>query len=186
MSTESWSRRVSVIERTAADVLDSAHVERPPTPVREVAEHLGLKVRPSTFEDKVSGLLVLEEGMPTIGYNRFHPPVRRRFTIAHEIGHFVLHQDASNLFIDKGYSNIFYRDDRASEGKYTRELEANAFAAALLMPIAVLRREIEKRGFDLAEETSLDELAKLFDVSKQAMAYRLANSGVFDSAPDHL
>lgn len=174
------------IERRAEELLSSARVEAPPIPVRDVAEHLGLRVRPSTFGDGVSGLLVLDGGKPTIGYNRLHPRVRQRFTIAHEVSHFVLHRQEAELFIDKNYNSVFYRDDRSSEGKYKRELEANAFAAALLMPIEMLRQEISKRSFDLAEEDSLDELAHFFEVSKQAMAYRLANSGIFASAPDHL
>ena len=98
----------------------------------------------------------------------------------------MLHRNETKLFVDKSYSSVFYRDDRSSEGKYRQELEANAFAAALLMPTDTVRDAIEERGFDLADDDGLDELARLFEVSRQAMAYRLANSGVFSSAPDLL
>jgi Zn-dependent peptidase ImmA (M78 family) len=181
-----WDRRVEEIEEEADRTLRNAGVSSPPVSVRSVAEDLGITVRSSEFGEGVSGLLTLEKGTPTIGYEKSHPNVRQRFTIAHETGHYVLHKDKSTLFIDKKYSNVFYRDDRSSDAEYTRELEANALAAALLMPTDMLREEIVKRDFDLTEEDSLSSLARAFDVSRQAMAYRLANSGIFSGAPDHL
>lgn len=179
----SWKQH---IEKQANAILGDASITSPPIPVRQAAEHLGLRVRSSEFDDSISGLLSLEGNQPVIGYNSLHPEVRQRFTIAHEIGHYVRHKDRSTLFIDEGYNNVFFRNDRSSEGEYTRELEANAFAASLLMPKEMLRQEVSKRDFDLAEESSLYELADLFKVSRQAMAYRLANSGIFDSAPEHV
>lgn len=179
-----WKNRVEEIEDKASKTLRDAGVSTPPIPVRDVAEDLGIVVRSSEFGEGVSGLLTLEKGTPTIGYEKSHPNVRQRFTIAHETGHYVLHKDDMKLFIDKNYS--IYRDERSSDAEYTRELEANAFAAALLMPTDMLRSEIEKRDFDLTEEGSLSGLARAFDVSRQAMAYRLANAGIFTAAPDHL
>lgn len=185
MSTN-WSEHIQNIEKQSKAILEGVGVDSPPVPVRRVAEHLDVKVRPSEFGDNVSGLLTLEGERPTIGYNSQHSEVRRRFTIAHEIGHFIRHHETSTLFIEKGYGKVFFRNDRSSEGEYTRELEANAFAASLLMPEAMLREEISRRDFDLAEENVLSELAELFKVSRQAMTYRLANSGVFDSVSDYL
>lgn len=185
--SDSWDERIDEIEAKAQTVLERSGVESPPVPVQRIAEQEGAQVRPSKFGKEVSGLLTLEGKTPTIGYNRLHPAVRQRFTIAHELGHLVLrHGDHSQLFIDKKYSDVLYRDSRSSEGNRTRELEANAFAAALLMPLPMIQAEISRRDFDLAEEDSLGELAELFEVSRQSMAYRLANSGIFRSAPDHL
>jgi Zn-dependent peptidase ImmA (M78 family) len=183
---DTWDDRVEEIEGMAYSVLHDAGISSPPIPSRKVAEGLGIEVRSSEFGEDVSGLLTLEGGTPTIGYDKRHPNVRQRFTIAHETGHYVLHKDQTELFIDKKYSSVFYRDNRSSEAEYTRELEANAFAAALLMPIDMLREEISKRDFDLTEEDSLTSLARLFQVSRQAMAYRLANSGIFGPAPELL
>ena len=53
--------------------------------------------------DDVSGLLSIENGVGTIGYNQTEPKVRKRFTIAHELGHFELHRDKSDLFVDKQF-----------------------------------------------------------------------------------
>lgn len=177
---------MSDIEEKSISILRNFGIERPPIPVRKVAENIGAKVRPSNFKDEVSGLLTIKEGSPTIGFNERHSVVRQRFTIAHEVGHLVLHRNDSDLFVDKGYSKVFFRDNRSSEGEYRRELEANAFAASLLMPVRLIEQEISRQEFDLGEGNSLDVLADSFKVSRQAMAYRLANSGIFNSAPDHL
>jgi Zn-dependent peptidase ImmA (M78 family) len=61
-----------------------------------------------------------------------------------------------------------------SEQGYEEEQEANAFAAALLMPIRLVQREIKNyNGFDLSDNSMITELAKKFDVSMQAMSYRI-------------
>ena len=181
-----WRRRVSAIEKDAKGLLAEAGSGCPPIDVRAIARHVGIRIRPSSFKDDVSGLLVLKDGTPTIGFNGLHSRVRQRFTIAHELGHYALHRGDAKLFVDKRYNSVFFRDEDSSKGKYRQELEANAFAAALLMPIGLIQDVIGKRGFDLAEEDALDELAQLFDVSRQAMAYRLANSDIFSSAPEML
>jgi Zn-dependent peptidase ImmA (M78 family) len=139
-----------------------------------VARGLGLQVESTTLGEDISGVLVIEGGRGTIGYNAAHPSVRQRFSIAHEIGHFVLHEGHGPLFIDKKYT-VYRRDPRSSSGENLQEIEANQFAAALLMPRALLRREAAEVHFDLADEATLDALAKKFDVSLQAMSIRLMN-----------
>ena len=57
-------------------------------------------------------------------------------------------------------------------------MEANAFAAALLMPARLVRGEIKKRKLDLDDEDDLSALAKQFHVSASAMSYRLVNLGL--------
>jgi len=166
------------VEARASLVLRQSGITTPPIPVEVVARRLGLQVSPASLGDDVSGVLVVQEGRGVIGYNSAHSPVRQRFSVAHEIGHYVLHRKASQLFIDKEYFAVF-RDTHSSTGESRREREANAFAAALLMPTALLRLEIERQGLHLADEATLDSLAGLFRVSRQAMAYRLANLGIF-------
>jgi Zn-dependent peptidase ImmA (M78 family) len=161
------------IEKLASKVLAAVGASKAPIPVELVARRLGLAVKANDFTDDVSGVLVIEEGSGTIGYNEHHAEVRQRFTIAHEIGHYQLHKSYLSLFVDKGYS-VAYRDKRSSTGEIRWEREANAFAAALLMPKELLTREVQDHDFDLGDERSLDELSKLFGVSTQAMAIRLS------------
>ena len=78
-----WQRRVREIEASAEELLSNVGARRAPIDVRAIARHLGVRVRPSSFKEDVSGLLVLNDGKPTIGFNSLHPRVRQRFTIAH-------------------------------------------------------------------------------------------------------
>jgi Zn-dependent peptidase ImmA (M78 family) len=175
------SRRLTP-EKLASQILEEIGIEEPPIPVELIAYRRGLRVDPFDLGDDVSGVLVISDGKGVIGYNSTHSLARRRFTIAHECGHYEMHRDDGQLFIDKRYIDkqyfIAFRDGRSSTGEDKQEREANAFAAALLMPENILQREIEKRYFDLADESTLDDLAELFQVSQQAMMYRLLNLGI--------
>jgi Zn-dependent peptidase ImmA (M78 family) len=168
------------IEARAAEVLQKTDALRIPVPVDLVAHRLGLVVEPASLGEDVSGVLVVDGDHGTIGVNKAHPPVRQRFTVAHEIGHFILHRDRSGLFIDKGYTAV-YRDSTASKGEERGEIQANQFAAALLMPQDLLVEAVEHRGFDLGDEEALADLAREFQVSLQAMTYRLSNLAIFPS-----
>lgn len=168
------------IERRAADLLSTANAHALPVPVDRIAHSLGLDIEPAQLGDDVSGLLVVKEGVGTIGVNQSHPPVRQRFTVAHEIGHYMLHRHASGLFIDKAY-NAVYRDSKASKGEHRAEIQANQFAAALLMPQDLIVQEVQSQDFDLADEEALPGLAQRFQVSQQALSFRLSNLKIFPS-----
>lgn len=146
-----------------------------PIKVEEIAKMEGLKVTPFPLEDDVSGLLVIEKGQGVIGYNQNESRVRRRFTIAHELAHYFLHSEHHKFFVDKVFRA--YRNAAAVLNPEIQvlEQEANAFAAAILMPESIIKKEIEKTQIDLGSEDEVRELAKLFDVSTTAMHYRLAN-----------
>src|SRR5574343_470703 len=85
------------------------------------------------------------------------------------------------LFVDQKKFKVMFRDEMSSTGEIKQEREANAFAAALLMPKSLLIREIQKLPFDLADEDEnvVVKLAQKFEVSTQAMAFRMANLGLF-------
>jgi Zn-dependent peptidase ImmA (M78 family) len=173
-------QRRTQIEQEAEKLLSASKAFRIPVAIDRVAQHKKLRTTATDLGKDISGVLVIEKKRAAIGYNINHPPVRQRFTIAHEIGHYILHaKNSSNskLFVDY----IAYRRDdlRPTESNQTgadkQEVEANAFAAALLMPEKLVRREIEKHNFDLEDDKDLNALAKLFDVSTIAMSIRLAN-----------
>ncbi len=166
------------IETQAQQVLRKTNCQQLPVPVELVAHHLGLRVEPAELGEDVSGVLVLGDGGGTIGYNAAHASVRQRFSIAHEIGHFTLHRETGQLFIDKQYT-VYLRDQRSSSGEDLQEIQANQFAAALLMPDVMVRGAIVGIDFDLGDETALDALAEKFQVSRQAMTFRLANLKIF-------
>ena len=165
-------------EARAAAVLESLHVIEPPVPVERVALQLGLQVERAALGDGISGLLVIQDGRGIIGVNATQPAVRQRFTIAHELAHFVLHRDVMPVFIDKQFLRPYlaaFRDTASSTGEDWLEREANAFAAALLMPAEMVRLAIAELGVDVADDDALENLARRFQVSRQAMTFRVAN-----------
>src|SRR6266516_5935935 len=112
-------------------------VEQLPIDVQAIIQAHNIAIRRQPLEEAVSGMLVVKEGYAIIGVNESHYPNRQRFTLAHELGHFLLHGDSASVFIDA--SPVFFRDETSSEGSKLQEIEANAFAAELLMPESMLR-----------------------------------------------
>jgi Zn-dependent peptidase ImmA (M78 family) len=104
-----------------------------------------------------------------------HVPVRQRFTIAHEIGHLLLHEH-DQVHVDRGF-RVRLRSDISSQGTDRDEMEANRFAAELLMPLKMLQADVQSLEFDLTDDDALWALAKRYGVSTQAMTYRLNTFG---------
>ena len=130
------------------------------------------------FGDDVSGVLVVQDGRGVIGVNSAQAPVRQRFTIAHEIGHFEMHRHRMPVFIDKQFLGpmfAVFRDGKSATGEDQREREANAFAAALLMPEPLVMRAVTHMRADVQDDSVIEELARHFEVSRQAMTFRVAN-----------
>ena len=165
------------IEQEAEQLLAKCGALRVPIPLDSVVHHLELTAQARLLAN-ASGVLVVENGRGMIGYNVNHSQVRQRFTVAHEIGHYVLHVKGQQqqLFVDR---SIFNRDEGSSTGDDAEEVQANQFAAALLMPEKMVREEIAKSAFDLDDEDDVSNLAKRFNVSAAAMTFRLKNLGLF-------
>lgn len=153
--------------KTAArELLTAANVAKPPVPVEKLAQLCGVRVHGADFDDAISGFFLDLESGPTIGFNESHSRVRQRFTIAHELGHHVLrHHDHFHLDLvapaqhgtPPGYD---WRDERA----------ANDFAAEVLMPAELVIAAHAEHG--------ASRLPNLFDVSQEAMGFRLVNLGL--------
>ena len=105
-------------------------------------------------------------------------PVRQRFTIAHELGHYLLHtQGAEEVHIDRLFE-IKFRDEQSSRGTDLDEQEANFFAAELLMPRQFIKDDVEKvKQLDLEDGKVLAQLSNKYEVSTQALLFRLPNVG---------
>lgn len=167
----------AALEQQAEQLLVANDAMRAPVPLESIVHNLGLKLQAKPLADGLSGVLLIEGGQGVIGYNALHHPVRQRFTIAHEVGHFQLHvHEDSQLFIDKTIS--FQRNYESSTGSDQMEVEANGFAAALLMPKQLVLEEINKGDLDLDDEDAIAALAKRFGVSTTAMSIRLVNLGL--------
>lgn len=140
-----------------------------PIPVDTLAQQCGLRVITFDFDEQIDGLLVHLPDGPAVGLDsRAYNAQRRRFTLAHEIGHYLLRHSAS--------FHVDFRDAGGSGGdspgyNWRHERAANTFAANLLMPAGQVRAHA-------AEEHNIDRLAGRFDVSRQAMSFRLVTLGL--------
>lgn len=161
--------------RMAIKLLEEYGIKDRPVSVVEIAEKLGAKVIPSDPEDDdISGMIYHEDGNTIIAVNKTHSPTRQRFTIAHEIGHLILHSELIHrVHVDKGknFRQKLYRDGRSKIGEDILEIEANRFAAELLMPSFLLKKDVKNFYIDFNEEPS--EIAELYNVSPQAMSIKL-------------
>jgi Zn-dependent peptidase ImmA (M78 family) len=144
----------------------------PPVDVNAAAKLGKLLIIPVDLESKLSGTLYPEKREIVVN-TRGRSKGRQRFTIAHELGHWELrHWEAGDIPEDTlGYSGV-YEGDSSSEGRSAVEKEANAFAAELLMPSKWIRK-ISKP----LSEGAPEELASLYQVSKEAMFYQLMRCG---------
>jgi Zn-dependent peptidase ImmA (M78 family) len=109
-----------------------------------------------------------------IGVNSVHPEVRQRFTIAHELAHLLLHQP--KFHIDE-HAFLAFRGPDSSKATKPSEVEANQFAAALLMPERLLSKCLLELGDHPDAEQAIFQLAKRFLVSHEAMTIRLTRLG---------
>lgn len=167
----------SAAERRAIAVLEQFGVDEAPTPVEDVARRLGAQITYDSFEGDISGMLYRDGDTAVIGVNSRQAATRQRFTVAHECGHLVMHK-GQPMFIDR-----FVRVNLRSGESNKEEREANAFAAELLMPRALVPIEVERVIARLGQSALpivVAELASRFRVSEEAMTYRLTNLGMLD------
>jgi Zn-dependent peptidase ImmA (M78 family)/DNA-binding XRE family transcriptional regulator len=165
MKTIELSARRPVV--AAQELVKLSGAREPPINVKTLAEECGALVLSYPFEDDLSGLVVELDGGAAIGVNDGQAWVRQRFTIAHELGHYLLgHHERFHIDLGRGDS-----DGTPPGYDWISERAANDFAAELLMPARLLHQ------FDDGERSAGD-LAGLFDVSALAMGYRLANLGL--------
>lgn len=163
---------ISEARQAARSIVRRLGIENPPVNLEDVSGILGINLLHQALDDELSGMAFVSDQQKYIIVNSGHHINRQRFTIAHEIGHHVLHDEylLQGVHVDK---SILKRDSLSATGKDLREIAANAFAAELLMPRSMISALIP-RDFDiLADDDKMSELAKLFAVSPAALNIRL-------------
>jgi len=168
----------NTLDEKAEKLLKKSEALSLPVNLNTVIDYLGLSMIERPLEEEFSGFLAVEE--KTIVINSLHAQVRKRFSTAHEVGHYVLHKSKSpdsHVFIDQ---TIYYRreSDSGNAIDCQMEMEANAFAAGLLMPSVLLEEYLEKHPeVDLRKTSDIKLIADEFEASRPAMEYRLRNLG---------
>ena len=135
-------------------------------PVEVLAERAGAVIRYEPFDGKLSGMLYRSKEGAVIGVDSLHPTARQRFSIAHEIGHLLLHQP--ELHVDE-HAFIAFRDLQSSTASDPVEIEANQFAAALLMPAEILRKSLMELGNNPDVPDAIHSLAQSCQVSQEGI-----------------
>lgn len=149
-------------ELEAQRILDDLQISNPPVNPVSIAKNLGVEVVFATFSGQsrgISGFYDCEENAIFVNEEEF--PLRQTFTVAHELGHSVLHGEWART----ADYQVLWRDP-GKQAQDFREKEANTFAASLLMP-----RDMMDRYWD---RLSLEQMSRLFAVSVPAMKNRLS------------
>jgi Zn-dependent peptidase ImmA (M78 family) len=162
-------RRFNAPLKMAKKVLVRYEVVTPPINVTTIIKAEGFKILKQKLPSDISGMIEKTKTEKNIYINSNHAPTRQRFTLAHELGHHFLHTiDGEH----KDNATLFRKDTDT----LSIDQEANRFAAELLMPDKLLRKEIALSERPLDHDL-VDMLANTFEVSVIALTYRLQNLG---------
>lgn len=162
-----------IMQAKIRKILSDFDINQAPIPVEHITEALGIKISFAPSGD-YSGILIRRDakdgGGVLMGINSNDPPARRRFTIAHELGHYLL---------EKKTVSIDYRDINHNPNKSETEVKIDEFAANLLMPFEFIKKDFRKisEGGVFFEE-HLVQLVDKYNVSREAMTWRLKHLGL--------
>ena len=157
------------------DLVRSAATSRPVN-IEAIIRNLGLSVRKDAdLPAEISGQIQkLSDGTYEISSSAGEHYFRQRFSLAHELGHYILHRSLIGAGLD---DNKKYRS--TGEGNFyntsielAHERQANSFAASLLMPEKLLREDVENG------DAEISALYRKYQVSQSAMNWRLRNLGL--------
>lgn len=170
------------VSQRATEFLERWAITAAPVQVEHIAAACGIQIVRSAAEWSESGFLLRDGSRTIMGINSRNSPKRQRFTMAHELGHWLLH-DGKPLIIDQSIM-INKRDDVSSQATDAEEIEANQFAAEFLMPTNFIAQALDremKLGVGSRDEL-ITSLARTFEVSNDAMGWRLINLGVLSTS----
>jgi Zn-dependent peptidase ImmA (M78 family) len=165
MIEEENKARIKIAKQFAKKLLEQTGLKSAPIVLNEIIKQVRKTMNVEIHArdlGSIDGLHFFENGRAIIGYNNKKSIVRQRFTVAHELGHVILGHADSETKLD------FCNDD-------PKEVEANQFAAELLMPIDSFKQDYEKLDGDV------ESLARLYNVSKDAAWWHVYNHKIFKS-----
>lgn len=123
-----------------------------------------IEIRYEQMKPNQSGSFKFADNKWIIGVNGSHHKNRQKFTLAHELGHYILHREKNINIVD----TTFFRNNETDSVEYM----ANEFAAKLLIPEDKVRYLIDNQGVK-----NIGALAEKFEVSASAMKYRVISLG---------
>jgi Zn-dependent peptidase ImmA (M78 family) len=161
----------------AFNVAEEFWAKGPPVDIIGIIRTLGIEYVEELRPESLSGLIERHGDGYRIMVNSAHNQARRRFTAAHELGHYVYHRE---LIGDGIYDDGAYRAHGLSGAYYSNpkilpehETQANRFASVVLMPSRLIERLQQERNLNMYDPRAVKELARLLEVSEQALRIRL-------------
>ena len=157
------------LDAATKEIVD-AHLTGYPVKLGSLAKALGIRVLRATLPRGISGEIRQEDGDFVIRVNRHEAKHRQRFTLAHEIAHFLLHRH--QIIEDGGWSeNVLLRSGQPAQV----EFEANRLASDLILPSNLVENAVKEYSGPLVDEV-IEDLARKFGVSITAMEIKLQMS----------
>lgn len=148
----------------AEEILRENHISEPPVPVVELIQNYGYEVKEVELPFNVAGFV--DPKKRVVYVNAFDSDTRKAFTVAHELGHIVLHSEALEKDPNIG---VLLRQPLGRRTEDELEQEANCFAANLLVPYEMFEEKRETYG----RLATTKILGNLFGVSPEVIRYRL-------------
>lgn len=171
------------ITRAVDSVLRDGGVHGPSVPIERLIRRQGVRLVVRSLTGNVSGFAYRDAVQRTIGVNTAHSRNRQRFTMAHELGHLILH-NAAGMHVDEQDFFLKFRSSVPSRQDDEDEKEANLFAAELLMPATFLVHDVARLSeLSLHDDKSLRKLAARYGVSMQALLIRLTLLKLLEGTP---
>lgn len=141
-------------------------LDKRPVPVGEIANSLGIQVASKMLPTDISGSIRCIEGVYKIEVNNTDSPLRQRFTVSHEIAHFLLHRD---LIDAVGITDtVLYRSNLSS----AKEAEANRLAAAILLPWSQVIAWHQEKFEAAPSKQTVETISETYRASRLAVGYR--------------
>jgi Zn-dependent peptidase ImmA (M78 family) len=159
---------ITEIRQKAKEVISLNYLQQPPIDIYSLAKNYGLHIFKEAFPSaylNVSGFITITNGVPQLFVNSNDSVKRRNFTVAHELGHWLLHKDK---IIEDPNLAILFRIPLGTLNTDPLEKEANAFAAELLVPKSMLD--------SFRNNKTPRQLSELFNVSEEVIGYRLEHT----------
>lgn len=155
----------------AIEVLRDNSVTNPPVDVFEIANNYGLNILEADLrKEKESPSGILDMDNSNIYVEKTDSPQRKVFTVAHELGHYLMHKEELKSYPEK-YA-VLYRRPLGAPNHDSVEQDANSFAATLLVPQKMLDRYKKSEN---PEDENLYLLSKLFGVSRELIGWRISD-----------
>jgi len=164
------SRQLSRVNQDHRAILNE-YLSNFPVKLGQLAKNLGVTIKVSNLPLGISGQIKNENGKYIIRINRYEARERQRFTIAHELAHYLLHRHIIDTSDDGITDTILYRSGASENVEY----QANRLAADIVMPLDLIEKKLDEEFDGIITEETIESLAASFQVSKAAMEIRLTN-----------